>query len=903
MKLLTEIALFISFLCMLALLAYVFYLKLCGRFSRERYAFVALGATISVAIMAVGAIFVAAPWHIIASLLPHVFNAPPVRLPESHWAEKVLVLGFAAFVIWILHRNFAIWTEPKSSRHVRMLRLHESTNYISEGLAEVLRILRRDAAAPLHSAVQSEHMGSALEPPSDTRAWRDDARELLELKCQQYSFDATEGWHDKAGCWIGCDLKTGSTVALRCSQERPDESQLGQYVEYVQALQTRSTNNIELFLALRDGRASTESVAGQQIRVVTEESLLNDLVDFTDYIMDIRKRVERDSLPDSELTISDIYSPSFLTNESGDDLGQTLEDYLLSWLAETGQRQVAVLGEYGQGKSTGALMFTHRLLTQLDRVPRKVPLFIELRGKSPATLQPVELLGAWASAYRIDPRALLKLLIKGRVFIIFEGFDEMAGVGDAEARFNHFRALWKFCFPAAKIVFTGRPNFFLDDTELRAALGIGSPLGTGPYCEHVHLKPFSIDEIKHSLRWAPASTKSDILSLAEQDEKFLDIVSRPSLLYIIGRLWDLPDFAEIKHTVDAAQVMGAFVQHCYRRQTEKHRGYPQFMVLTEAERKFFMDGLTAFMASNRMPNQLTRSQFEQAIADLYDVIPESLHGGAALPEVSQLNLKARLADREDALEIVKTDCRTYGLLVRDYSRPDALRFPHKSFFEYILGEFVAECLLNRNEEYNAAIQAATQFRVESVIDVPEALTFLGEIVSRGAPPDGQARDMVHHLFDAIVFPPRLQPLWIFRRLYLSSVTWLMIRSVRLFFLFILTLIPMLLMGRFFIFRDTAVSSNKVVMYWLLFMLMASVMLMLLMALRPATHTMHASRRGSRFRRIALWYCLVRSMGIVNATIEDAYGKLTVKAVAKVAALVSSKEFSERFMFPEEATKK
>jgi hypothetical protein len=47
-------------------------------------------------------------------------------------------------------------------------------------------------------------------------------------------------------------------------------------------------------------------------------------------------------------------------------------------------------------------------------------------------------LGAWASLYRIDPQALMWLLISGRLLLIFEGFDEMALIGNYQSSFMEF---------------------------------------------------------------------------------------------------------------------------------------------------------------------------------------------------------------------------------------------------------------------------------------------------------------------------------------------------------------------------------------------------------------------------------------------------------------------------------
>ena len=270
------------------------------------------------------------------------------------------------------------------------------------------------------------------------------------------------------------------------------------YVERVANKDSKSFHDPELILAVRNSTsAGSEEVDGYKIRKETEETLLNGLVDFSDYYADIRYRVERHSLPDSAVTLAQVYTPSSCRDEHG-MLHPDLEAYLQAWLNEPGQRQLALLGEYGQGKSTAALMTAYHLIKQGTPMSR-VPILIELRGKSPRNLTPEDILASWAYPYRINPQAVMNLLMAGRVFLILEGFDEIALTGDSETRLSHFQTLWSFSYPAAKILITGRPNFFLDDLEMRAALGISKASAAGPYCEALHLEPFSLQQIESAL--------------------------------------------------------------------------------------------------------------------------------------------------------------------------------------------------------------------------------------------------------------------------------------------------------------------------------------------------------------------------------------------------------------------
>jgi hypothetical protein len=104
-------------------------------------------------------------------------------------------------------------------------------------------------------------------------------------------------------------------------------------------------------------------------------------------------------LPDSELTLNDVYVPSRFFSPNGAEQNLSIEEYLHDWLIEPGQRQLALLGEYGQGKSTATLMWAYHLITQQCKLSGRIPLLIELRGTSPRNLTPLQLLGAWAAQY------------------------------------------------------------------------------------------------------------------------------------------------------------------------------------------------------------------------------------------------------------------------------------------------------------------------------------------------------------------------------------------------------------------------------------------------------------------------------------------------------------------------
>jgi len=703
------------------------------RYVREQFALVSLAALASLTLMVVVCIFIGLmPWSAVYTLI-RVLSGRTVSLLAPHWSEYgLLIMGYVGVVVGVrqMHRQ---WRGLKSLEHHLREQRSEDTNILVESVFELHRIIKRKPPLRVYPGADAREYITQLEPVVDSLAWKDQAKELLRLTSSSYAFDSDSGWHDSVGYWVGTNVDNDGWVFLYPSQGLVSQSELKDFIRYADRIaKTQDKRPRELVVAFKENvTVPTKYKSQKRIRFETEDSLLNRLVTFTDYSNEIRKRVLVDRLTDSTLSIDDTYAPSRIIAPDGEESPVNVEEFLIEWLNEPGQRQLALLGEYGQGKSTTALMFTYRLLCEQDPPHQYIPILTELRGMSPRSLTPLQLLGAWAAQYNINPQALMRLHIAGRILLIFEGFDEMTLVGDAEMRLKHFRTLWQFCYPQAKILITGRPNFFLDEEEMKAALGISKPVGTRPYCESIRLEPFTISQIEHSLRNHPRLVRSQICSFAGENSRFKELISRPSLLHIVAVLWDRAKLSEKIEELDSAYVMDLFVRHSYRRQGVKEAESPDFMALTSSEREYFMMGVASYMAANDLPNQITGSQLNDVIEALIDAIPEAVSTGApAISGERTTPLRLRLEDSEYALEHVKTDVRACGLLVDDPVSPGTFHFGHKSFMEYLFAAVVAECIKEASEEARSILKA-TRARIEDVLGLPVTTDFLSELLGTG----------------------------------------------------------------------------------------------------------------------------------------------------------------------------
>ena len=204
----------------------------------------------------------------------------------------------------------------------------------------------------------------------------------------------------------------------------------------------------------------------------------------------------------------------------------------------------------------------------------------------------------------------------------------------------------------------------------------------------------------------------------------------PSLLYLVSQLWKDEGLAKHVGEINSAFVMDLFIQATYQRQIQKTEGKPDFMMLSPEEHSFFMLGIAAYMAANKLPNQITVHQLDDAVSKLFAVIPEDIsETSSAMSGKTPRPLRERLCDNESALETIGTDVRAAGLLVVDPTRSGAFRFAHKSFLEFLSAKVMAEKLWAKTDTATA-IATATELGLSKVREVgSECVDFLAEVLN------------------------------------------------------------------------------------------------------------------------------------------------------------------------------
>ncbi len=700
-------------------------------YTRERFSFVALGAIVTLGSALIAGVTTGRmPSSFIGSIAGMVSGGGPPPAPPTG-AESLLIVGAYIFTVWKIFGMHQHWDGLKSVAQYEREQIGSAPTMVREGIEEAKRVLQRSPPLAIYHTLDFRDYVTTLPEIVDPIAWRDQARMLVCLSSSSYEFHERDAWHDRQGCWIGRNVDTEDTVAIYPVASLPPQDELVRFVDYARRIANMHASRLsEAIVVVEDEEGQPFSAHPPEtlslIRIETQLSLLTRLVSLRDYRNDIKQRAEA-TLAESPLSLVDAYVPSRFSRHGEED--EDIESYLIKWLEEAGQRQLAVLGEYGQGKSTAALMFAYHLLLDPKHQGGRIPILIELRGSSPRNLEPLQLLATWGAKYHINPQGLMRLHIAGKLVLIFEGFDEMALVGDRDMRLRHFMTLCQFCYPKARILVTGRPNFFLDDEEMNVALGIGEPRANGPYCEALRLLPFNVEQIEGALRKQPIMIREQILAFARKNDRFRELVSRPSILHIVGALWEKERLFDKVQSLSSAFVIGLYIRHSFTRQGRKEGDSPAFMALNTPEREFFMKGTAAFMSAKELPNQIAARDLNILIERFISAIPDSVstQGSTILGE-TPVPLRIRLQDGELPMEHVKTDVRTCGILVDDPAVPGTFRFGHKSFMEYLFAAVVAEIFSGKGDHGAGSIMRVTGAHASQVLQHAECVGFLAELL-------------------------------------------------------------------------------------------------------------------------------------------------------------------------------
>ena len=350
-------------------------------------------------------------------------------------------------------------------------------------------------------------------------------------------------------------------------------------VEYAAGVDKRPYQAI---LVARSGFANNAHTVAETLRVhlQTYEQLLRSLVDlrpnldaavlaFRGTALE-RMYVEQDMVFEGDIKPGLKVEPKPLTGE------------VLSWLGEPAGTFLALLGDFGCGKTS----FSKRLACELalkareemkeGRGSTRVPILIDLREGGSTTVTLESLLTHHfqrLSSQPFNPQALLHLNREGYLVLIFDGFDETIAYTEPGRYVENLRQILRAAEGKAKVILTCRTHYFRDRPEALRRLGnaptVVSTQGATRLYEEIQDRPGS--EIGYLLEFREAQIDeylrkalpppADWQAFREQIRRTYnlnDLAERPFLLEIIVKT--LPRLTERGGTVTLADLYETYCE-------------------------------------------------------------------------------------------------------------------------------------------------------------------------------------------------------------------------------------------------------------------------------------------------------------------------------------------------------
>jgi hypothetical protein len=413
------------------------------------------------------------------------------------------------------------------------------------------------------------------------------------------------------------------------------------------------------------------------IKLVTIEGLRLESNDFVPYVKGQLADFEKE-----DIFARPYYIPMKVRMD-GNKIILPVHDAVQTFLSESDSPLLGILGDYGAGKTTFCKKLFIEMAVAFLKHPGKtrMPVFINLRDFPPHSNVPGLITHAVVNKYCGRNRgfaALASLNRKGKLLLIFDGFDEMASRMEFSATLRNFQQLEELFKDEAKVLLTCRTHYFKDQEELRAAYR-GTQLyerAKQRHYELVHMQPLEAGDIQKYVRTVCGKTWIGVYKQIQRTYNLIELASRPILLAMITEV--LPGLVEQKKQITSANLYQAYTSRWLRR--DEWRGK-----LTLKERWDFTLAF-AYEIYNRGDMEFLWSDVERAIWKRF----------------------ARTPDDEVYEHIIRA-CT----FVRWNPETQHYSFAHESFAEFFVASYLYGLLGVRNIEC-----------LKDRVHAPEVLSFL-----------------------------------------------------------------------------------------------------------------------------------------------------------------------------------
>jgi len=467
---------------------------------------------------------------------------------------------------------------------------------------------------------------------------------------------------------------TPHRIIVECKAERTATAQNQRVMQFAGLLdlarKAGEADSAEIVTQVAWGDLAKGFARARNIALLTYEQKVSQLLDFVPYLRRMIAEYE-DGVPDrpQEPPLAKYYvQPSVETVGSG-KVPKRIADvnkFITAWLQRSSGRQLALLGEYGTGKTCFCLKLTHDFASKylLDSGTTRIPLLFNLRDFT-KTLSIESLITSFLDGVCGVPNPryqLFKTMNEAGVFLlVFDGFDEMAVRVDADTLEMNLREIEKLASHAnSRVLLTSRTEYFVSAEEQARVL---QPRGQLLATRDTEYEPVKIQPWKDAKVELFLQRRVPLVPGIRNDWTFYrdklriipglsDLARRPVLLEMIVKT--LPQLIASGQAVNRPNLY-----HTY--------------LIGELKRQKVVKQRVLLMAESTRLEVL-----ERLAAKFYQEDEASITFSEAL---AQLKIAVRPPSSE--LEAHARDFLNCSFLIRD---GDKFRFSHRSIMQYLVAK-------------------------------------------------------------------------------------------------------------------------------------------------------------------------------------------------------------------------
>jgi hypothetical protein len=383
-----------------------------------------------------------------------------------------------------------------------------------------------------------------------------------------------------------------------------------------------------------------------------------------------------------------------------------LDDLLNDFLVNSEQSFLALLGDFGTGKSSFSLhYFIQQVQRYLQDSTQRIPLFISLKDYS-KQFQLAEFLEKeffQRISLTFHAKALQNLILQGNFLFFFDGFDEMISMASEQKTVENFRTITRLSFEnlqlltlkkkaeTNKLYLTCRGHYFLTDNQEKDILKADKTVlyrnyATKKKCQisRISIRQFEQARIEEYIRKNTETEKQalEFINIIRDTYNLTELSTRPLLLDMMVKTLPL---LKDKTEINAVDLYQAYTNEWIERDDWRSR------LTSEGKRQIMWD-LSVKMYKNG-------GNFSLYYSDLD--IP------------SKEYFKGNKIDREYFIY----EATTCSFLNRDLE--GKYKFIHKSFMEYFLAEylFYVEIIKNKRKILDIYLNKEVLFFFKLIVSI------------------------------------------------------------------------------------------------------------------------------------------------------------------------------------------